>query len=215
MVRRTDTRRDFLIELVSACLLALATMGTAWSSYQSNSWGGAQANAFASANSARSASVREATIAGQLAQADLAALIEWLNAAANGERERQAFYEQRFRDEFRLAFDVWLATDPLSNPDAPATPFLMAEYELAAAQRSEELSDRADTFTAEARGANQTSNQYVLFAVLFASVLFFAGICTKFPTVRLRIAVLGIGVTLFLLSIAWLATMPVRVSISI
>jgi hypothetical protein len=49
--------------------------------------------------------------------------------------------------------------------------------------------------------------------VLFAAVLFFAGMSTKLPTPRLRRVLLGVGVVAFVVTAAWLTTFPVSVSV--
>jgi hypothetical protein len=53
----------------------------------------------------------------------------------------------------------------------------------------------------------------VLGVVLFAVALFFACISTKLPRPRLRKAILGVGVFVFLVAAAWIATFPVSLSI--
>jgi hypothetical protein len=75
--------------------------------------------------------------------------------------------------------DAWLATDPGGNPDAPAAPFEMPEYTVAEFAEAERLVVIADQAAIDARAANQTGDNYVLTAVLFAAVLFFSGIASK------------------------------------
>ena len=36
--------------------------------------------------------------------------------------------QQRFRPNFLVAFNAWIATDPLVNPSAPKGPTYMPEY---------------------------------------------------------------------------------------
>ncbi len=206
-------RYERWIEIGSAVLLALATVATAWSSYQSARWSGVQANSFSSANASRVESTRASTEAGQLVQVDIALFTDWLNAFAEEQTELAGFYSERFRDEFQPAFEAWLATDPRTNPDAPKTPFAMPEYTVEAAQRAERLEAEADQFSSEAREANQRSDNYVLCVVLFASVLFFAGISTKFESPQVRFAMLGLATAVFIGAAAWVATFPVTVSI--
>lgn len=62
-----------------------------------------------------------------------------------------------------------------------------------------------------ARAANQRGDNYVLATVLFASVLFFAGISSKFDRNRERTALLVMGAVLLLVGIGVLATFPVEV----
>ena len=44
---------DRLVEVISAAVLALATIASAWSAYQATRWGGVQAAAFAEAGALR------------------------------------------------------------------------------------------------------------------------------------------------------------------
>ena len=59
----------------------------------------------------------------------------------------------------------------------------------------------------------QRASNYVLGVVLFASALFFAGMSTKLTTPRLRVAMVAIGCTIFLVTVAWIATSPVSLSV--
>jgi hypothetical protein len=49
--------------------------------------------------------------------------------------------------------------------------------------------------------------------VLFAAVLFFAGMSTKLRTPNLRRVLLGVGVVVFAGTVVWLATFPVSISV--
>jgi hypothetical protein len=53
----------------------------------------------------------------------------------------------------------------------------------------------------------------VLGVVLFAAALFFAGMSTKLPSHRLRVAMLTMGVVLFLATLGWIVSSPVSVSV--
>ena len=96
-----------------------------------------------------------------------------------GNAELAGFYEQRFREEFQTAFDAWQATQPLTNPDAPLTPFALREYKLADADRAARLNREAGVRSDAASVANKQADEYMLAVVLFATALFFAGISGK------------------------------------
>lgn len=209
---RSGTARR--IEIGATVLLALATVATAWSSYQAARWGGEQAKAYNRAAAARVESTRASTQAGQLLQIDVALFTEWLNAFAAGEGRLADFYEKRFRDEFAPAFAAWRTTNPAANPDAPKSPFAMPEYKLAADARSGELLAEAETFTARAQEANQRGDNFVLCVVFFASALFFAGMSTStFRSERVRLGMLGIAVLVFVGAAVWVATFPVSIAV--
>ena len=112
-------------------LLACAAVATAFSTYQSTRWRGEQAIQFSKATAARIQSSEAHTRAGQQTQVDIATFIQWVNATGAGKPKLAQFYRHRFRPEFRPAFDAWLATKPITNPDAPPTPFAVPQYRLA------------------------------------------------------------------------------------
>ncbi len=201
------------IEVFSTVLLAIATVATAWSGYQATRWSGEQAIAFSAASAARVESGKASTRAGQFAQIDVSLFTQWVDAYARGETKLSDFYLDRFRDEFRPAFDAWVATKPLKNPDAPKSPFAMPQYKLADRVKSEELVAKAEAATEVAKRNNQRSDNYVLCVVLFATSLFFAGISTKLVSTGSRVAILALGYVVFFATIAWIATFPVSISI--
>lgn len=206
-------RRTHRVDLLSTILLALAAIGTAWSTYQSTQWRGEQAVDTSRATAARIQSSQAATRAGQEAQIDIATFIQWVDADVHGDEMLARFYRKRFRKEFRPAFVAWLATEPKTNPEAPLTPFAMAQYHIASAQESERLNALAGTHSNAAGEANQRADDDILAVVLFATALFFAGISTKVKSLGQREALLAMGWLIFLGTAIWLATLPTTVSI--
>lgn len=165
---------------------------------------------FSEAAAARTLGTQAYTRAGQLTQVDVATFIAWAEAIASDDRELEAFLFARFRPEFRAAAAAWLATRPLVDPDAPATPFAMQEYEVEELQRGDSLLAEAERKGDAARAANQTGDNYVLTTVLFASVLFFAGIATKFTDRRVKGALVALGILAFVAGTAIIAKFPVH-----
>jgi len=204
---------DERLEVVATVLLSLATVATAWSGYQASRWNGEQAKAFSRASTLRDASNKADALANAQTQIDVATFTQWVDAYALERTELADFYLARFRPEFKPAVDAWIATRPRRNPDAPLTPFAMPEYNVAARAEAERLQAEAEDTSATARTNVQRATNYVLCVVLFAAVLFFAGISTKLDTPRLRRFLLGFGVVLFLGTVVWLATFPVSVSV--
>jgi hypothetical protein len=200
------------LELATAVLLAVATLATAWSAYQARQWTGEQSQGYSAATAARITENRAAALAGRQQQIDIATVIQWIDARSQHDSELAAFYRARFRPELRPAFAAWLATRPFSDPKAPATPFAMPQYRLAAAAEAERLERTAAVASERAKEANQRAVNYMLAVVLYASALFFAGISTKLESRTVRIAVLGLGYTVFLGTAIWMATFPARLT---
>lgn len=207
-------------------MLAVATILTAWSGFQSGKWGGEQSVNFSEAGAARTESTRSDTLGGQLIQIDVAIYIDWITAlreelntgAITGDSLNpytptdgtvSGFLYNRFREEFLPAVDAWLAAEPIINEAAPKTPFIMDEYVVAQRVEADRLAHVADDKAAQARTANQNGDNYVLTMVLFASVLFFAGVSSKMNRPRNRMLILGFGVTTLTVGLAILVSLPI------
>jgi hypothetical protein len=204
--------RDWL-EVVATVLLSLAAVATAWSSYQATRWNGEQAKAASRANAVRFEATQTASLADSQTEVDVATFIQWIDANATGDDDLASFYADRFRAEFKPAFEAWVATDPFSNPDAPPTPFAMDEYRPAAATDAERLDSEGELYSAAVRRNVQRAGNYVLGVVLFAVTLFFAGMSTRLGGRGARAAMLTMGCIIFAGTVAWIATFPVIVSV--
>ena len=86
----------------------------------------------------------------------------------------------------------------------------MPEYESASRVQAEELQAEADEHAALAAEANQTGDNYVISAVLFASALFFAALAGKLVSHRLRVVAISIAGLLFIGTLIYLLTLPIE-----
>ena len=204
--RQQQERRRRNTEFAATILLAFTSVMTSWSGYQASLWSGIQATNYNQANALRVESARESTAAGQLLGLDVALFMAWANAAGSNNDRMEQFYSKRFRPEFRLAFDGWLATEPLTNPQAPATPF--DNYRPERAQLAHKLEDDSKKLFTAGHEANHYADSYVLGTVVFAVVLFFCGILPQFSDFRLRIALLGIGMLLLIFGLSRILVLP-------
>jgi len=200
---------DHLSDILSAVLLAAVAIGTAWSGFQSAQWGGIQSTQFSKASGLRVESTRASTMAGQLVTIDVILFEGWVDAFVAEDQRLLDFYESRFRDEFIPAFEAWVAADPQNNPDVPSQPFLMEEYQVALMQEADQLEVEASALFVEGEEANQTSDDYAFSTVLLATVLFFAGIATRFEWQPIRWVLLAIGIGLLVFGVFNLLSLPI------
>jgi hypothetical protein len=205
-------RRDW-VEIGATVLLAVAAVATAWSSYEATRWNGEQAKTSGKVNKTRIEAARAAGLANAQQQVDVATFMQWVDSYARDDVKLVSFYQERFRAEFRPAFNAWIATKPLKTEGAPLTPFAMPQYKLAAKAEADRLDVTAEKLSAEVRQDIQRSSNYVLGVVLFAVALFFAGMSTKLTALGLRKAVLVVGGILFVGTVVWIATFPVSIAI--
>jgi hypothetical protein len=214
------------LDIILALIMAAAAVCTAWAGFESTKWSGTQANSYAEAGAARTEATRVATLAGQQRIVDIMTFTQWLNAineemAVDPSAQPAAVYQpragtlsafifQRFRPEFKPAVDAWLKTQPFVDPAAPPTPFVLPEYSLAADAEAARLEQKADDSAKAARDANQLADNYVLTAVLFALVLFFAAISDRARGRRIRLILFGFAAAGLVATIGVLATFPVQ-----
>ena len=204
-----QARLNRWLEIISAILLSLATVASAWCAYQSARWNGVQAQAFSAANGARTESVRMSNAALQLTSIDVGMFVQFAAAYSEDNMVLEEFLQERFGPEMKTAMDAWLATTPLKDPNAPLSPFAMPEYKSAAQDESDRLLEVAAQKLQEAADANQRSDNYVLLTVMFASVLFFGGVSTKFDSFRIRAAMIAFAIIIFIAGLITLATFPI------
>ena len=76
---------DRWFEVVTAIMLGVVAVATAWSGYQATRWSGQQAAHYSEANAQRVASIRDSTLASQYMLYDVQIFNQWLNADFHGE----------------------------------------------------------------------------------------------------------------------------------
>ncbi len=202
--------RHVLFEPLGLVLLSLATVGTAWCSFQAASWQGVSQRLMnLSAATARGAA-RDQLQASQMAVLDVMLFSEYINARAASNEASARFYSDRFRGEAKDAFKAWMATRPFENTNAPPHPFVTNLYKpkiLAAAAEAEAQSQR---FWDQAGNAGRTGRTYVLMTVLLASALFCGGTASKFDIPWIRRTVLAVGLSAFALAAVRLIALPIQ-----
>lgn len=201
------------LELFAAILLSIAAVATAWSSYQATRWNGEQASAASRTNAIRIDAAKAAGLASAETEVDVATFVAWADAYLRGDTNVAEFYEGRFRDEFEPAFDAWMAEEPLTNPDAAASPFALPEYQVESKEQAEQLDREAERSAALVQRNIQRASNYVLGVVMFAVALFFAGMSTKFSSRRLRGFMLACGFLVLAGGLVWLAVSPISLKI--
>src|SRR6266508_1779383 len=174
------------VEPVTALLMALATVGTAWCSYQSAAWT-RKSNRLMNEFNALERRAGLQTVQGmQQATIHTAMFMQMLAAQQAGNEKLVNFYVERFPPDVRKAYDAWLAQNPLENPNADPHPFVPKLYEVPGTREAAEANAKAASSLQKARNAGTVSGQYLANTVLFAAVLFFASASGKFEQQRVR-----------------------------
>ena len=161
-------------------LLVVAALGTSWSSYQATRWNGEQAKAASRTNAIR---IERRAGPRPVAGPDPGRRRHVHRLGGRGppgRGELAAFYVDRFRAEFQPAFDAWLATRavrrtrPRRRRPSPCRSTSSPPEGGRTARRG-----RRGVGGRGAPGHPAIASNYVLTVVLYAVVLFFAGMSTK------------------------------------
>jgi hypothetical protein len=205
-----DERRRKRLEFVSAIILSLATVLTAWCGYQAARWNSLATRRYSEATAAR---IKAASLDNQANQ-DMAfqasLFVQYITALSEKNQDLAQFLYQRFPAPLKTATDAWLATKPLQNPDAPKSPFAMPAYVLPATQQAADLDAQADQAFADAVAAGGTAGSYLRLTVIFASVLFLAGIAARLDIWAVRLGLLSLAVVVLAGALITLFTYPIR-----
>ena len=135
----------------------------------------------------------------------------WLDAKVRGEEPLAAFYQARFPEGMKPAFNAWLASRPLQNPSAPATPFAMSLYKRPGLAAARELDQRADQAFDQGEHDKAVSDAFEQGATILALALFFGGIGQVFKVRGARIALLMIAGVAVVAGLVRLFSLPLQI----
>jgi hypothetical protein len=204
----TTSARFDLLEIAEAVMLALIAVATAWSGYHAAKWDGHQALLYAHASTLRSEAGVAAIEGAQQRLLDVVQSNEWIRARDAKNPQLADAYRDRLSDEYRVAFDAWLKTEPLTNPDAPSGPTAMPQYRNALLAQAAELNHRATAAFTEGTKSRAIAENYVRSTVLLATVLFLVAIAQRFRIRNVRRGLLLVAGTLMVYALVDVAMYP-------
>jgi hypothetical protein len=202
--------RHALFEPVALVLLSLATVGTAWCSFQAAAWGGTAQGLTNLSNAAGRRAAADELQSYQMALLDVLLFSQHVNARVSSNEPLARFYADRFRGEAKKAFEAWMATQPFENVNAPPHPFVTNLYQPRLLEEARQAETESQRLWQQAGNAGRTSRGYVLITVLLASALFCGGTASKFEKLAIRRAVLALGLIAFLFAAARLILLPMQ-----
>ena len=196
------------VEPVAALLMALATLSTAWCSFESAAWT-RQSNRLMNEFNSLERKAGLLTVQGmQQATIHTGMFMQALAAHEAGNDKLVNFYVERFPPDLRKAYDAWLAEKPFENPSADPHPFVPKLYEPPGTREAADANAKAANNLLEAREAGNVSGQYLANTVLFAAVLFFASASGKFEQRRVRVVAFAFAVAVFAFAVARTMMLP-------
>ena len=201
-------RHSRVVQISEALLLSLVTIAAAWSGYAAAKWGTESRIELAHSATVRNLATRADLAALSTRNFDSSTFTAWFTAYTLNDAQKQAVAERRFRPEFRVAFDAWMATDPFHNPRAAPGPTYMPQYKLADQAKADALDREAEAAAAAGNHAAVVGDEYVRITVFLAAVLFLVGIGSTFKLHTVRYALIAIGSLLLMLATVLLLRQP-------
>jgi hypothetical protein len=201
-------RHSRTVQIGEALLLSLVTIAAAWSGYAAAKWGTESRLELAQAATLRNLATRADLAALSTRNFDSSTFNTWWTAFTLDDPQKQALAERRFRAEFKVAFDAWMATDPFHNPRAPPGPTYMPQYKLADQAKAEELDREAVAASAAGNHAGEVGDDYIRITVFLAAVLFLVGIGSTFKLHIIRYVLITVGSLLLILATVLILQQP-------
>ena len=201
-------RHSRIVQIFEAVLLSVVTLTAAWAGYSAARWSTESRVEIAESSTLRNLATRDDLEALSLRNFDASTFNAWFIAFTLNSPQKEAIAVRRFRPAFRVAFNAWMATDPLHNPNAPPGPTYMPQYKLPPQTQANKLDNEA---TAKFNAGNQaglTSDNFVQITVFLAAVLFLVGIGSSFKLYGVRYSLITFGGALLIISIVLISRQP-------
>lgn len=196
------------IAIAEAVLLAIVAVMAAFSGYASAKWSTESRVYFGEASTARAEADTARLEADEQRNFDEESFGLWFAAYSDGNEPAQDLAVAMFGPELAVAFDAWLATGPITDPDATGGPTQMPEYEQPLIPQADELEARATEVFDEGTEAGETADEYVRTTLYLATVLFLVGISGHFRVRSARVGLVVVGVCLTVFSASQILALP-------
>ena len=196
------------LTIIEAILLATVAVLAAYSGFASAKWGTEASLHLAKSSTERNLASRAELQGLETKNFDASTYNAWFTAYVAGNQPAIVVAERRFRPQFDVAFQAWLATDPFTNPNAPKGPTYMPEYVQPEQAQTTALDATAAALYAAGQTAGENSDDYVRATVFLATVLFLVGISGHFRVRGARIGLIVVGAAILVTSIVLISTTP-------
>jgi hypothetical protein len=201
-------RHSRIVQIGEAILLALVTISAAWAGYSAARWGTVSRVDIAQSTTLRNLATRADLTAVSTRNFDASTFNAWFMAFTLNSPQKEAIAVHRFRPQFLVAFNAWMATDPLHNPHAAPGPTYMPQYKLPAQAQANALDNQADAKFNAGTQDGQTGDEFVRITVFLAAVLFLVGIGSSFKLHTIRYALVTFGSALLIVSVVLILAQP-------
>jgi hypothetical protein len=199
---------DRLVAITEAILLSVVALMAAWAGYSAAKWSTHSSLSIAKASATRNRSSLDSVQATQIRTLDSVSFNAAETAYTSGDPRLFRIAVRRLRPGYRPAFEAWLATHPLKNPNAPPDPSYMPQYRIPQEAEATALAAQSTRYFTEGESSAATADKYVRLTVILAAVLFLVGIGSRFPLRSARYVLVAVAAVLLVVSVVQLAGLP-------
>jgi hypothetical protein len=196
------------LSIVEAVVLSVVALLAAYSGFAAAKWSTESSVSLAKASGLHTKASRDELAALVTRTLDSVSFNAWFTAYVAGNKRAQLLARARMRPGYRPAFEAWLATDPLHNPNAPPGPSYMPQYVIPQETTANDLDAEANAEFTKGSDAGGTADKYVRDTVFLATVLFLMGISGHVKLRQARYGLVGVGVVLLVFSVVQLIGLP-------
>lgn len=201
-------REERWVSIIEALLLSAVALLAAYSGFAAAKWSTESSVSLAHASALRTKSNTADVEAIVTRTLDSVSFNAWFTAFVAGNKRAEQLAQNRLRPGYKPAFEAWLATDPLHNPNSPPGPSYMPQYVIPEQAQANALSAEADASFTKGSDAGGTADKYVRDTVFLATVLFLIGISGHVKLRGARFGLVGIGAILLAFSVIQLLGLP-------
>ena len=199
---------DRLLEVIAVVLLAISTLGTAWSGYQASQWSGVQSEDNQRETNHRLEANRLFARSIQTFTYDSNVIAFYAQAVATNNTALARFYRTSMaRKELLPYLDKWEATVRAGGTPTP----LLEDPQYINAQSGgySAEQDAAEKAARTAQEAAQRSQSYTLNTIVLAVALFFAGVTSSFRYRSVRTLLIILAILTLSFAATRLADLPI------
>jgi hypothetical protein len=209
--QKKEKERNNRHEIIVTILLSLATLVSAWCSYQANIWDDEDKKLKLLSVSLEEEANKKVLESNQLKSVHSNFVMTYMEHFQKGDSEYCNFMLARADSILKPAMEEWIKKNPLKNPDVPS-PLLLDSYKDYPMKQAIDFKTMSSQKKSESERANNFSDKYMHLTVLFALVLFFSGISGTLKNNAAQILSLIISVIVLVASVIILMQLPVGYS---
>lgn len=192
-------RKKRWLDNATAIILSLASVISAWFSFQSSQWNGKQTFYLDDEIIAHNKRLQKELTAAQRRAGDANFIIAFISAESNGNEEIVKQLKAWMPPHLKKAYDSWKLIDTVKDNAKHFSPLNMIEYVVPESVESIQFAEEAAKFKKLANMADDYSNSYLRLSIIVAMILFFTGLSGVTESYHIQRILLAISVSLFVL----------------